>query len=138
MLIISHRGNTLGPNPEFENHPDRIIDVTNTYDCEIDVWVVDDKIFLGHDKPQYEVKKEFLFNQRLWCHAKNLQALHYLLSLNVKCFYHNVDDYTLVSNGLIWAYPGMPVNCKSIIVDKSKDWRLNNYKCYGVCVDYIL
>jgi len=49
MLIISHRGNLLGPNPGFENVPDKIIEVTNNYDCEIDVWVNSDGIFLGHE-----------------------------------------------------------------------------------------
>lgn len=138
MLIISHRGNLSGPNPKKENLPEHIVDVTVKYNCEVDVWVKDGKLYLGHFEPQYRVVDNFFENQSLWCHAKNLDALYYLLDLNTKCFYHNVDNYTLVSNGLIWAYPTMPVNNKCIIVDVSEHWRKLNYDCFGVCTDYIL
>ena len=138
MLIISHRGNLLGPNPGFENMPGKIVEVTNNYDCEIDVWVNSDGIFLGHDKPEHKVTRDFFYNQRLWCHAKNLQALESLLSVNAKCFFHNIDDYTLTSNGLIWTYPDKPVTEKSIIVDVTRGWRTKKYHCFGVCVDYVL
>ena len=141
MLIISHRGNTVGSNSNksyLENEPSNIRAITNKYDCEIDVWVNKEGIFLGHDTPNYKVDRDFFYNQRLWCHAKNLEALEYLLSINTKCFYHNIDDYTLTSNGLIWTYPGKNVNNKSIIVDSSKDWNTKNYNCFGICVDYIL
>lgn len=138
MLIISHRGNTSGPDPVFENHPDRILEVTKNFDCEIDVWVEEEEIFLGHDLPQYKVSRDFFYNQKLWCHAKNLNALQYLLSINTKCFFHNIDDFTLVSNGLIWTFPYKPVTDKSIIVDVSKNWKEKNYNCFGVCVDYVI
>lgn len=139
MLIISHRGNISGRDLETENLPERIIDVTESYDCEIDVWVKDSgDIYLGHDEPQYRVFDNFFENQRLWCHAKNLNALNSLLKLKTKCFYHNVDDYTLVSNGVIWAYPRKPINKSCVIVDTEENWRDRNYNCFGVCVDYIL
>ena len=113
-------------------------DESELNDWALDVWVNKEGIFLGHDNPNYKVDRDFFYNQRLWCHAKNLEALEYLLSINTKCFYHNIDDYTLTSNGLIWTYPGENVNNKSIIVDLSKDWNTKNYNCFGVCVDYIL
>ena len=139
MLIISHRGNLSGPDTKIENLPKRIVDVTVLYDCEIDVWVKDNgSVYLGHDEPQYRVFDNFFENQRLWCHAKNLNALNYLIKLRTKCFYHNKDNYTLVSNGIIWAYPNMYVNAGCIIVDTTKKWRKHNYNCFGVCVDYIL
>jgi len=138
MLIISHRGNLLGPNPGFENIPGKIVEVTNNYDCEIDVWVNSDGIFLGHDKPEHKVTRDFFYNQRLWCHAKNLDAFNFLLDERVNCFFHDKDDFTLVSNRLIWTYPNKPVCSKSIIVDLDKNWKEKNYNCYGVCVDYIL
>lgn len=138
MLVISHRGNTKGPNPDYENNPAHIKSITSYYDCEIDVWRVDGNLFLGHDKPQYPVDISFFNYNGLWCHAKNLDALYYLKNLNITTFFHNIDDYTLTSNGYIWTYPGKPVTRNSIIVDTSKDWFQKNYDCYGVCVDYIL
>ena len=138
MVIISHRGNIKGPNPQLENNPDHIRTIIQHYDCEIDVWKVGDKIFLGHDNPQYPVDVSFFNHIGLWCHAKNLEALQFLLELGITCFYHNIDDFTLTNNRYIWTYPGKPVTRRSIIVDLSNNWIEKNYDCYGVCVDYIL
>jgi len=139
MLIISHRGNLKGPEPEKENEPSHILKVIEKYDCEVDVWMVKDKFFLGHDKPQYPIDESFLKNPRLWCHAKNIDALYYMIQQpEIKCFFHNIDDHTLTSNGLIWTFPGCKLTNKSIIVDISKNWKEKNYICLGVCVDYIL
>lgn len=139
MLIISHRGNTIGPDPVNENKPEHILKILEKYDCEVDVWMKGSKLYLGHDNAQYEINEQFLKHPRLWCHAKNIDALYYLISLqNVKCFYHNNDNFTLTSNGLIWTYPGKQSTNRSIIVDTSNSWREKNYICCGVCVDYVL
>jgi hypothetical protein len=50
MIIISHRGNLYGPDKENENKPDQIQKVLNLgYYVEIDVWFIDEKLYLGHD-----------------------------------------------------------------------------------------
>ena len=62
MILISHRGNIMGPNPEQENHPDYIREALNIgYDVEIDVWYTD-KFMLGHDKPQYEFSFDLMYS----------------------------------------------------------------------------
>ena len=139
MKIISHRGNINGKNLKLENNPDHIEKLSKIIDCEIDVWMINKDLFLGHDKPEYKIKKSFLKNPNLWCHAKNLNALKFMLNENIVCFYHNTDDFTLTSNGFIWTYPFKEVCEKSIIVDTRKNWNVNdNYKtCYGICSDYI-
>ena len=64
MKLISHRGNIAGKNFELENRPDYISNAIKLgYDCEIDVWLIKNKIYLGHDKNKrkmYEVKINFL------------------------------------------------------------------------------
>ena len=68
MLLIAHRGNTFGPNPEKENSPDYIMDaIDRGYDVEIDVWVREDRFLLGHDEGLYSVEIGFLSNERFWC-----------------------------------------------------------------------
>ena len=63
MIFISHRGNINGPNKLMENNPSYILSALNEgYECEIDVWKIKDKRFLGHDNPDYEVDKQFLLN----------------------------------------------------------------------------
>jgi hypothetical protein len=105
---------------------------------EIDVWVQENKIFLGHDNPQYETTLEFLKHPNMYCHAKNLQALQLLTVERIRCFSHNTDPYTLTSDGLIWAYPGQPLSKNSIAVmpelaGQDYDWS----EAAGVCSDFV-
>lgn len=138
MKIISHRGNLNGPNIEQENKPEYIIKaLKNNFYVEIDVWFIDNNFYLGHDKPQYLVKKEFLQNNKFYCHAKNLGALNELIQISnlTNCFSHDKDDYVITSNNKIWAYPGKPLNKNTICCMPE----LNNIEpndCYGICSDF--
>jgi hypothetical protein len=138
MKKISHRGNLNGRIPERENSPDYIVESLSLgYNCEIDVWVVNDEYFLGHDKAQYKIEETFLESNLLWCHAKNIQALEKMLkNKKIHCFWHQNDDVTLTSKGFIWTYPNKELTKKSICVLPE----LNSFDmgdCYGVCSDYI-
>tara|TARA_A100001515_G_C4557956_1_gene205634 strand:+ start:105 stop:536 length:432 start_codon:yes stop_codon:yes gene_type:complete len=137
VILISHRGNVSGRNINKENRPDYIKDALRAgYHVEIDVWLVDDKFFLGHDRPEYEIGVSFLEIPEVWCHAKNLDALITMLDLGIHCFWHEKDTVTLTSKGYIWAYPGMQKIRGSIAVMPE----INNddtSECLGVCSDYI-
>jgi len=139
MRLIAHRGNITGPDPTNENSPALIKDtLTYGYGCEVDVWYIDKQFWLGHDEPQYEIQEQFLRyqNKDLWCHAKNLDALRIMLTLRIHCFWHQEDDYTVTSEGWIWAYPGKPGNTKTIAV--MPEWNDTDVTGYGgVCSDYI-
>jgi len=144
MKLIAHRGLTNGPNKKIENTPDLILEsLSRGYDCEIDVWLIYNKWFLGHDEPQYEVPINFLGKQGLWIHCKNLDALHALndLPIHYEYFWHQNDDYTLTSGNFIWAYPGKHLTKNSIAVlpEVNKDyWEyVKNSKIFGVCTDYV-
>mgnify|MGYP003120179412 CR=1 FL=1 len=134
MKVISHRGNINGSS-DSENHPVGIVKVLEMgLDCEVDVWRKDGAYWLGHDNPLYEVSIDFLKNDRLWCHAKNLNALESMLSDQIHCFWHQEDDFTLTSKGYIWTYPEKITSNKSVIVQKGKDKPPE--KCHGICTDY--
>ena len=137
MYLISHRGNLDGPNVKDENKPDYILyALSKGYDVEIDVRIYKDKFFLGHDEPQYKIKKNFLNNKKLWCHAKDIFALHKLKKLGAICFWHENDDYTLTSNGFIWAYPGKKLIKNSICVLPERA-NYKKFNCAGICSDFI-
>ena len=136
MKLIAHRGNIDGPN-KLENHPSYIDSALQLgFDCEVDVWYIDGNYMLGHDSPDYIVKKLFLQNKKLWCHSKNLQALEHMVEDKIHCFWHQTDDFTLTSNGYIWTYPQKNLCKKSIIVQLDS---VNNVPlgCYGICSDYV-
>jgi hypothetical protein len=135
--LISHRGNTSGPKPELENSPDHIAQALDLgFEVEVDVWIRNG-VFLGHDEPQYEVNLEFLGNDKFWCHAKNLDALIFMLDNQIHCFWHEEDDVTLTSRGVIWAYPGkQPIkNSIAVMPEINND---DTLQCAGICSDYIL
>jgi hypothetical protein len=142
MKLISHRGLLDGPDQTLENRPDQILTVCNQgFDCEIDLWFVNSQLYLGHDEPQYKISHDFISNNNLWIHAKNLDALHFLSTTTFNYFWHQTDDFTLTSKGFIWTYPGKDLTDASIMVlpemfDPSLDI-IKNSVCYGVCTDYI-
>ena len=140
MILISHRGNLNGPQPENENRPDYIEKALLNYNVEIDIFFYKNELWLGHDNPQYKIKNlNWLENNKLWCHAKNLEALDKMLKYpKIHCFWHQNDDYTITSKGYIWAYPGKKLNKNAIYVlpewCKKFDTTL---KYCGVCSDYM-
>lgn len=137
MIFISHRGNISGKIKKFENNPLYILEaIKKGYQVEIDVW--HNKFFyLGHDFPKYKVSKKFLINKKLWCHAKNLDALHELQKIKAKYFWHQNDDYTLTSNNYIWTYPGKKLSKKSIcVLPETKGIKIPKF-ISGICSDII-
>jgi hypothetical protein len=87
--------------------------------------------------PQYYIKKEFLKQKKLWCHAKNISALVELKNLNTNCFFHNTDAVTLTSKGYLWTYPGEQLTSKSIAVLPEQAPYYNIQIAKGICTDYI-
>ena len=137
MILISHRGNLDGPNPEKENHPEYVLEALKTVSSvEVDVWHTDDKWFLGHDEPQYEVQRDFFYNTSLWCHAKNVEALKQLSMLGVHYFWHEQDTVSVTSRGYFWTFPGKELTTKSIAVMPEISVSDNIQFCAGICSDY--
>ncbi len=140
MFLISHRGNTTGTDPYIENKPDVLTNLSNSgFHVEIDVWLINNELFLGHDEPKYKVSLEFLKNENFWCHAKNLDALQYMLDNNVHCFWHQTDDFTITSEGFIWTFPKKPVTKNSVIVCHTKEETeyYYNMDIAGICSDFV-
>ena len=161
MILISHRGNLNGKQPDNENHPDYILRaITAGYDVEIDVWFVDGKFKLGHDEPIYDFPFKLLENnfQKLWIHCKNIEAIVAIGEFPnenlLNYFFHQEDDITLTSKGYIWAYPGKQPIKNSIAVkpelneddfflikkNNTPNSKLNKEdltQAIGICSDYI-
>lgn len=137
--FIAHRGNTAGPNMSLENEPSYILNALNLgFDCEVDVWLVNKELFLGHDEPIYKTSIEFLTEHQnsLWVHCKNFESLEYLNKIGkINYFWHQEDNFTLTSKGYIWTYPDNNIGGNSVIVDNKN--KVSDYECYGVCSDYI-
>ena len=115
MVLISHRGNIDGKNTEFENQPSYIDDAIKLgYNVEIDVWYIDNKLYLGHDSADYQIDIDWLKSRlsKVWIHCKHLPAIEYFhnnTDVMVRgygnYFFHNTDDTTITSKGYLWVYP---------------------------------
>jgi len=138
MILISHRGNVYGPKPELENNPRYIQSALDAgYQVEIDVWKLKDSWLLGHDEPYYETYTDFLKKKGLLLHAKNLEALKGLLELDVHCFWHQEDHYTITSRGLIISYPGNASGA-GVICMKPELLSMDTISdCNAICSDYV-
>ena len=146
MILISHRGNIDGPNSKLENNPtyiDRALD--KGFNVEIDLWVYEKEFFLGHDEPSYLVELQWLIDRglSLWIHCKSLETMEFIKELEytnglkgLNYFWHQEDDITLTSRGIIWAYPGKQPLKYSIAVDPER-YNDDTSSAYGVCSDYI-
>jgi hypothetical protein len=141
MIYISHRGNINGKIKETENKPEYIDEAIKLgFDVEIDVWMVEGVLLLGHDEPQYGISQYWL-NERhskLWLHCKNIEAMEWFNMVGgFNYFWHEEDTVTLTSKGFIWAYPGkQPIN-RSIAV-MPEIYNDNISECLGICSDNIL
>ncbi|AYV82378.1 MAG: hypothetical protein Homavirus40_3, partial [Homavirus sp.] len=142
MKLIAHRANTNGPDPSRENNPEYILEaISKGYDVEIDVWKIDYELILAHDihnDINYIINTDFLKqnSKYLWCHAKNIEALEFLLSINMHTFWHNTDDYTITSRGIVWAYPDKYTKGGVYVMPELNNTILPR-NCFGICSDYV-
>jgi len=140
MIYIAHRGNILGPNKEMENKPEYLMDaIKKNFFVETDLWFINNKFFLGHDEPQYEINIEFLLNikDKLFCHCKNIDALEFI-TVNypdIECFFHDIEECVLTSKNRIWTLPGKQLTKQSICVMPERCNQIPE-NCFGVCTDY--
>jgi hypothetical protein len=140
MKLISHRGNINGKISKNENHPEYIDEAMHAgYDVEIDVWMIEGVLLLGHNEPQYGVS-QLWFNQRinkLWIHCKNLEAVEWFNAIGgFNYFWHETDTMTLTSRNHIWAFPGkQPIKRSIAVLPEIHNDNLDS--CFGICSDYI-
>ena len=147
MKIIAHRGNIDGPNFENENKFRSIKTCIELgYDVEIDIRLIDNEFYLGHDKAEVKIskKKLILIKDKAWIHCKNLEAFSFFNRIDelFNYFWHENDSYTLTSRGYIWAYPGKNLSPQCICVMPEYNHSIDNivsiknHDIAGVCTDY--
>jgi len=141
MIKIAHRGNYRGRDELRENTSAYIEEaIAAGYNVEIDVWLLGNVWYLGHDFPKEEITLSFMERPQIWSHAKDLRG--YISLYNnprVHVFWHDRDDFVFTSKGIKWARAGirthdgimvMPNN--SEVIGKIRDKELTPL---GICCD---
>ena len=137
MKLISHRGNIRGPISDKENRPSYIdCALGNGYDVEIDVRIIDNELWLGHDKPQYKITHTWLKCRRnhLWIHCKDLETAKQCWEYQAFC--HTSDPYTYTSTGKIWLHDLSMKIDDDVIIPLIDSPFCSEYSPYGICTDY--
>jgi hypothetical protein len=143
MILISHRGNVDGRIESYENNPSYIdLAIERGFQVEIDIWYLDDSLWLGHDNPQYKIDLGWIKNRIsiLWIHCKNIDAMIYLKNTDMpfNYFWHQEDDVTITSLGYFWTYPGKKLTKNSIAVMPELRSFQNIEISLGVCSDLVI
>lgn len=146
MKFISHRGNQVGPNPERENSPVYVDEALAAgFEVEVDLRLVGDQFWFGHDYPQYLVNESWLWERhpRLLLHLKDTHALNYILSACSAWHYfcHSNDRFTFTSQGHIWLHDlSLSPTPRTIIPLISRELVISykNRDIYAICSDYVV
>ena len=140
MILISHRGNLNGPDLKTENKPSQIESVIKKgFNVEIDVWLINNKYWLGHDEPQYLTSYNWLkeIKSHLYIHCKNHDLVEFLFQSDMNYFWHEDDDMTITSFGHLWCHPKIkPIKNCIAVLPEINNWNLES--CSGICSDYII
>ena len=144
MILISHRGNINGSQPENENNPEYIQKALDMgYDVEIDLRIKDNKLYLGHDEPQYLMDLDWFekYYTKLWLHCKEIEVIEKLNQLDLRgtylnYFWHENDTLTITSKGYLWVYPGkQPVKGGIAVLPEMNNDDIS--QSLGICSDVI-
>lgn len=144
-IIISHRGNISGKNPDFENNTEHIgnlIDKNPALYVEVDLWAysMGRELYLHHDgKIEGNKTNDRFFakyKRNLFVHCKNPAAAYYCRNFGLNYFAHDKDDFVVTSNGFVWYFPGKEKpGCNGIMLDFTENVRdLAGYA--GICTDF--
>lgn len=136
MVIISHRGNIDGPDPETENTPTQInLAIRSGFDVEVDVRFEGGVWKLGHDFGQYSTTEDWLRTrqERLWLHCKDREAVVECRRRGFHHFIHDLDMATMTSMGYLWCYPGECITGGVYVMPELGDDDVRD--ACGVCTD---
>lgn len=135
MLVYAHRGNLTGSISENENTIGQIKRaLAKNVNVEVDVFYINDILYLGHDKPQEKIEKEFLKNNRILTHAKDIQTMFYLSQFReINSFIQKDENISVSTHGNVIVHQHYSfnldwANSKTIMVDLN----LNKYKTPNV------
>jgi hypothetical protein len=150
MLYISYRGIYDGNNFQDANTPSQIGKALGYgFSCMVDVWRVDNKLYLGNDQPITEVTEKYLQGRKFYINARNTDMQTWLstqsLSLYPNWFYFTAPTppptYVEASNGKLITPGTVPINNNSVMfLPEINDTTLLstvNLRCFGIISNYL-
>ena len=151
MYYISYQGIFDGSDYQSANTPGQISKALSAgFSCLIDVWRINNKLYVGNGQPLIEVTEKYIQGPRFWINAKNVDMQNWLVTQPSTLYphYFHFDastpppPYAVVSNGKLMTPGTVPYNENSIVflpeIDDRSLYSTVKLKCYGVCSGFLL
>tara|TARA_R110000824_G_scaffold300957_1_gene488995 strand:+ start:2072 stop:2527 length:456 start_codon:yes stop_codon:yes gene_type:complete len=144
MILISHRGNLNGREPEKENTPEYVEEALKYFDVEIDLRFREGAVWLGHDEADIRVDPDWLIHNgdKLWIHCKDIQSILFLKKIDpdaesLNYFGHSQDEFVVTSMNDLFCIPSEELNENCVLVmPEFFDFEYTGQKVYGILTDF--
>ena len=150
MLYISYQGIYDGQNYEDANTPKQINSARGKgSSCVIDVWRIDNKLYVGTEQPVIEVTEKYIQGPRFWINAVNTDMQDWLATQpsNLYPNYFNFaastppPPYATASNGKLITPGTVPINNTSVMflpeINDRSLYTMVKVKSYGICSGFL-
>ena len=150
MFYISYQGIYDGKDYEDANTPSQISKAQQRgFSCLIDVWRVNNKLYVGNGQPLIEVTEKYIQGNRFYINAVNTDMQTWIATQPSALYpnYFHFDastpppPYATASNGKLITPGTVPINTNSVmflpeITDRSL-LTMVNVRCYAICSTYL-
>jgi hypothetical protein len=151
MYYISYQGIYDGSDYQNANTPAQVSKAQSAgFSCLVDVWRINNKLYMGNRQPLIEVTEKYIQGPRFWINAKN-QAMQDWLATQSDKLYPNYfwfetptppPPYVTASNGKLITPGTVPINENSVIflpeIDDQSLYSTTKLRCYGVISCFLL
>lgn len=150
MVYISYQGIFDGQDYQDSNTPSQISKaLANGFSVMIDVWRVDNKLYVGNGQPLNEVTEKYIQGNRIWINAQNDEMKEWIVTqpsrLYPNYFWFEASTppppYATASNGKLITPGTVPINNDSVVflpeISDRSLFSTTKLRCYGVCSTYL-
>jgi hypothetical protein len=150
MLYISYQGIYDGQNYEDANTPKQINKALGKgFSCLIDVWRIDNKLYVGTEQPVIEVTEKYIQGPRFWINAVN-EDMQTWIATQSSTLYPNYFNfaastppppYATASNGKLITPGTVPINTSSVMflpeINDRSLYTMVKVKSFGICSGFL-
>jgi len=150
MFYISYQGIYDGKDYEDANTPSQISKAQQRgFSCLIDVWRVDNKLYVGNGQPLIEVTEKYIQGNRFWINAVNTDMQTWIATQPSALYpnYFHFDastpppPYATASNGKLITPGTVPINSSSVMflpeINDRSLYTMVKVKSYGICSGFL-
>ena len=150
MFYISYQGIYDGSNYEDANTPKQINKALSAgFSCNIDVWRIDNRLYVGNNQPTIEVTERYIQGNRFWINAKNTDMQTWIVEQPARLYPNYFwfaassppPPYTTASNGKLITPGTVPINTNSVMyipeIDDRSLLTMVKVRAYAICSTYL-